>query len=56
MIRFQFWKIDSVYAVAMCVAEGNGGRFSGGFDINVFEKVHATGMILLSFSLLIVLA
>lgn len=25
--------------------EGNGGRFSGGFDINVFEKVHKSGMI-----------
>ncbi|PHT75771.1 hypothetical protein T459_19293 [Capsicum annuum] len=22
---------------------GNGGRFSGGFDINVFQKVHETG-------------
>lgn len=26
------------------VIEGKGGRFSGGFDINVFEKVHKTGM------------
>lgn len=24
--------------------EGKGRRFSGGFDINVFEKVHRTGM------------
>ena len=23
---------------------GKGGRFSGGFDINVFEKVHKSGM------------
>lgn len=26
---------------------GNGGRFSGGFDINVFQKVHGTGRITL---------
>ena len=26
------------------VNEGKGGRFSGGFDINVFQKVHGTGM------------
>lgn len=24
--------------------KGKGGKFSGGFDINVFEKVHKTGM------------
>lgn len=32
---------------------GNGGRFSGGFDINVFQKVHETGMITLFSSLYI---
>lgn len=26
---------------------GDGGRFSGGFDINVFQKVHGTGRITL---------
>ncbi|MCD7467164.1 Altered inheritance of mitochondria protein 1 [Datura stramonium] len=29
--------------VKAIVLTGNGGRFSGGFDINVFEKVHKTG-------------
>ncbi|XP_015082869.1 peroxisomal fatty acid beta-oxidation multifunctional protein AIM1-like isoform X1 [Solanum pennellii] len=29
--------------VKAIVLTGNGGRFSGGFDINVFQKVHATG-------------
>lgn len=24
---------------------GEGGRFSGGFDINVFQQVHKSGMI-----------
>ena len=23
---------------------GKGGKFSGGFDINVFQKIHRTGM------------
>lgn len=27
----------------MIVISGNGGRFSGGFDINVFQQVHKTG-------------
>ncbi|KAK4391675.1 Peroxisomal fatty acid beta-oxidation multifunctional protein AIM1 [Sesamum angolense] len=31
---------DDVKAI---VVTGNGGRFSGGFDINVFEMVHKTG-------------
>ncbi|CAN0900127.1 Peroxisomal fatty acid beta-oxidation multifunctional protein AIM1 [Linum grandiflorum] len=31
---------DDVKAI---VVTGKGGRFSGGFDINVFQKVHATG-------------
>lgn len=38
------------------VHEGNGGRFSGGFDINVFEKVHKTGMIQMNYFVLTVLA
>ncbi|PQP95777.1 peroxisomal fatty acid beta-oxidation multifunctional protein AIM1 [Prunus yedoensis var. nudiflora] len=29
--------------VTAIVLTGNGGRFSGGFDINVFEKVHKSG-------------
>lgn len=29
--------------VRAIVLTGNGGRFSGGFDINVFEKVHKSG-------------
>ncbi|GAV78427.1 ECH domain-containing protein/3HCDH domain-containing protein/3HCDH_N domain-containing protein [Cephalotus follicularis] len=29
--------------VKAIVLTGKGGRFSGGFDINVFQKVHATG-------------
>ncbi|KAF8034350.1 hypothetical protein BT93_C0600 [Corymbia citriodora subsp. variegata] len=29
--------------VKAIVLTGNGGRFSGGFDINVFEKIHKTG-------------
>ncbi|CAK7337423.1 unnamed protein product [Dovyalis caffra] len=29
--------------VKAMVITGKGGRFSGGFDINVFQKVHATG-------------
>ncbi|XVF49168.1 hypothetical protein PTKIN_Ptkin03bG0246900 [Pterospermum kingtungense] len=29
--------------VKAIVLTGNGGRFSGGFDINVFQKVHETG-------------
>uniref|UniRef100_A0A6N2KPV5 Uncharacterized protein n=1 Tax=Salix viminalis TaxID=40686 RepID=A0A6N2KPV5_SALVM len=29
--------------VKALVLTGKGGRFSGGFDINVFQKVHATG-------------
>ncbi|XP_059286145.1 peroxisomal fatty acid beta-oxidation multifunctional protein AIM1-like [Lycium ferocissimum] len=29
--------------VKAIVLTGNGGRFSGGFDINVFQKVHGTG-------------
>ncbi|KAI8571140.1 hypothetical protein RHMOL_Rhmol01G0095500 [Rhododendron molle] len=29
--------------VKAIVLTGNGGKFSGGFDINVFEKVHKTG-------------
>ncbi|XP_006352155.1 peroxisomal fatty acid beta-oxidation multifunctional protein AIM1-like isoform X2 [Solanum tuberosum] len=29
--------------VKAIVLTGNGGRFSGGFDINVFQKVHANG-------------
>jgi enoyl-CoA hydratase/3-hydroxyacyl-CoA dehydrogenase len=29
--------------VKAIVLTGKGGRFSGGFDINVFEKVHRTG-------------
>lgn len=36
----------------LLVIEGNGGRFSGGFDINVFQKVHGAGMRLL-FSLVV---
>ncbi|KAM3221482.1 hypothetical protein P3L10_020752 [Capsicum annuum] len=28
---------------AIVLTSGNGGRFSGGFDINVFQKVHETG-------------
>lgn len=34
-----------------CVAAGHSGRFSGGFDINVFEKVHKTGRITFILSL-----
>lgn len=26
------------------VNEGNGGKFCGGFDLNVIQKVHLTGM------------
>ena len=26
------------------VSEGKGGKFSGGFDINVFQKFHGIGM------------
>ncbi|CAN6835913.1 unnamed protein product [Brassica oleracea] len=29
--------------VKAIVLTGNGGRFSGGFDINVFQQVHKTG-------------
>ncbi|KAJ0791539.1 putative isomerase, 3-hydroxyacyl-CoA dehydrogenase, Enoyl-CoA hydratase [Helianthus annuus] len=31
---------DDVKAI---VLTGKNGRFSGGFDINVFQKVHTTG-------------
>jgi len=27
------------------ITSGNNGRFSGGFDINVFQQVHKTGKV-----------
>lgn len=38
---FFFLNFNSIY---FFLVEGKGGRFSGGFDINVFQKVHATGI------------
>ena len=29
--------------IVFLIISGNGGRFSGGFDINVFQQVHKTG-------------
>jgi hypothetical protein len=34
---------SDIYIYWYLFIEGKGGRFSGGFDINVFEKIHRTG-------------
>lgn len=52
----RLWFTAGERSLIMClfllVIEGNGGRFSGGFDINVFQKVHEAGMRLV-FSLVV---
>lgn len=52
----RLWFTAGERSLIMClfllVIEGNGGRFSGGFDINVFQKVHGAGMRLV-FSLVV---
>lgn len=43
-----FWLLDEVITDFVIVSNflGEGGKFSGGFDINVFERVHKTGICL----------
>ena len=41
-MRVTGWPLILCFWVFLFI-EGKGGRFSGGFDINVFEKVHRTG-------------
>lgn len=42
-LKDKFEEATSRNDVKAVVLTGNGGRFSGGFDINVFQKLHETG-------------
>ncbi|CAH2077630.1 unnamed protein product [Thlaspi arvense] len=42
-LKAKFQDADQRSDVKAIVLTGNGGRFSGGFDINVFQEVHKTG-------------
>ncbi|CAN1169937.1 Peroxisomal fatty acid beta-oxidation multifunctional protein AIM1 [Linum perenne] len=42
-LKLKFAEATRRNDVKAIVLTGKGGRFSGGFDINVFQKVHATG-------------
>ncbi|GAY65795.1 hypothetical protein CUMW_243780 [Citrus unshiu] len=42
-LKDKFEEATSRDDVKAIVLTGNGGRFSGGFDINVFQKVHGAG-------------
>lgn len=42
-LQDKFEEATSRNDVKAIVLTGNGGRFSGGFDINVFQKLHKTG-------------